>query len=45
VDSGFDRVAVEQSAGEVIEEIRKEFEDFDLERHLVRLKEYMRPWD
>jgi len=45
VDSGFDRVAVEQSAGEVIKEIRKEFEDFDLERHLVRLKEYMRPWD
>ena len=45
VDSGFDRVAVEQSAGEVIEEIRKEFEDFHLEKHLVRLKEYMRPWD
>ena len=45
VDSGFDRAVVEQSAGEVIKEIRKEFEDFDLERHLARLKEYMRPWD
>ena len=45
VDSGFDRSVVETSAGEVIEEIRKEFPDFDLEKHLVRLKEYMKPWD
>jgi len=44
VDSGFDRVAVEQSAGEVIEEIRKEFPDFDLEKHISRLKEYMRAY-
>ena len=45
VDSGFDKTVVETSAGEVIEEIRKEFPDFSLDRHLVRLKEYMKPWD